>query len=950
VTQTPDGTFYCEHCGAPLPVGSAFCGSCGASTLDDFPTPDPSVPSAHLDPVQNPDWPTSLPQMPGEEPSFTPPPGQPPKDPRAAGGGSSGNHGKRRRQWLVVGLVVLLIGSAVTFIAVRPSKGSTLRVAVVNLPHDSKALIEVTLPNGSDRSLSGSGELTAGSGIYSLAVSPVHVKTDHYFPTKTHQVIHVAAGQMRKVTVDYADIVPATTVVLSSSELAAGTSPSNNRLNLAVGTPILSVGQVVVAGITPMTPEGLLVKVVSVVTSDTSQVADVVTSDTGQMVNTVPATLPEAMPRGQLSATFPIGQTPTATPVDYSPSATATASLENYQPQRVGSADASLIVDKTLAEMNFDYGQHFTDRTAAGIPGCTDEGETSLASVEFTPNVKATFTISAHIDASWGFSAHPTFHFWVTASESLDAGMDANASATCSIQHDWPDPAVILGEFPIDIGIPVVIVSKGQWDAAIDGALTGQAQVSAGESGSFTGGLAYTGGHFSPIKTDSFTPHSVASASLSADVSITTGPSLDFDINDIAGPYLTANGELQAIDTVGSGSANENGVYISAHVTAGMKMDLFGLTNVSHDFGNLITWGPRLLWYPGESSAPSTNITTVASSWTSVPSSGGLSGLSDLFTVRCPTVTTCFAVGQTTSGSGVVATSSDSGTTWSEQNLPPNVGGLEGLYCLNASTCLASGWNTDDVGIVLDTTDGGATWSLQLLPGGATIGDGIACATPTSCLVLAGAPGEAVIAHSSGPAGPWLVVNTVQNANWIDGVACPTANLCLAEALGYNGNQAFSLSRDGGSTWTVAGAPPNTKWLVSLACPTSTSCLAADDLNDGTTSILSTIDGGSIWNQIPTPINNGNLSLVCTSASMCLAAGWTNGSAESDCPSWCIVLPQSGASAAILQTTNGTTWQQEELPQGIEGITSVDCPSTKLCVAVGLDSNQNVVFLLSSGL
>jgi photosystem II stability/assembly factor-like uncharacterized protein len=105
--------------------------------------------------------------------------------------------------------------------------------------------------------------------------------------------------------------------------------------------------------------------------------------------------------------------------------------------------------------------------------------------------------------------------------------------------------------------------------------------------------------------------------------------------------------------------------------------------------------------------------------------------------VACPSVTTCTTVGQTTirSGSvqvGVIAATTDGGTTWHRQRVPTGYTYLAGVACPQVGLCAASGYGPQ---AITATVDGGHTWTPQGPRHGAFL-PGLTCATPSICVAV----------------------------------------------------------------------------------------------------------------------------------------------------------------------------------------------------------------------
>jgi photosystem II stability/assembly factor-like uncharacterized protein len=107
-----------------------------------------------------------------------------------------------------------------------------------------------------------------------------------------------------------------------------------------------------------------------------------------------------------------------------------------------------------------------------------------------------------------------------------------------------------------------------------------------------------------------------------------------------------------------------------------------------------------------------------------------------LWTVSCPSVSTCVAAGR----DSLIATT-DGGTTWVSETPPPSVafGFLVDVSCASTTSCVAVA--SGDPGIpgsaaIIATTDGGATWTTQTIPNGVYSPLAVSCASPSPCTAV----------------------------------------------------------------------------------------------------------------------------------------------------------------------------------------------------------------------
>jgi CHAP domain len=217
------------------------------------------------------------------------------------------------------------------------------------------------------------------------------------------------------------------------------------------------------------------------------------------------------------------------------------------------------------------------------------------------------------------------------------------------------------------------------------------------------------------------------------------------------------------------------------------------------------------------------------------------------------------------------------------------------------------------------------------------------------------APGDLMIWSSSGAGDPGhvAVVSAVTSTsvtfvgeNQGYGMATVPVSGTTVEDNGFKGSPITGwLSHQ----WTVStlGAtstsPPlpadagsgGYAYLESVACPSKTKCVAVGhylDSSDTWQGLIETLSGGS-WKatEVTLPGNaDGNpnaqlTSVACPSTTSCVAVGYYNDS-----------------TSALLVTGSGTNWTATEAPLPADAksgpyayLTSVACPSTTSCVAVG---------------
>jgi hypothetical protein len=189
----------------------------------------------------------------------------------------------------------------------------------------------------------------------------------------------------------------------------------------------------------------------------------------------------------------------------------------------------------------------------------------------------------------------------------------------------------------------------------------------------------------------------------------------------------------------------------------------------------------------------------------------------------------------------------------------------------------------------------------------------VACPTSTTCLAV-GDNGTIDTVKQTSPS----VVSGVDGGAALQGIACPSASLCVIEEPAR-----LIVSTDPTSahpTWTHSAIPPRNDLFAGITCASDTLCLA---WSDSTTVQVSTDPAGaaSTWHPqvVASPSTSTEVaSAVCAPGStLCVASlpGGSNGffSTSSD--------PAAGASS----------WSVTSEPPGTAALVGMTCASATLC-------------------
>jgi photosystem II stability/assembly factor-like uncharacterized protein len=306
--------------------------------------------------------------------------------------------------------------------------------------------------------------------------------------------------------------------------------------------------------------------------------------------------------------------------------------------------------------------------------------------------------------------------------------------------------------------------------------------------------------------------------------------------------------------------------------------------------------------------------------------------LAGLGGVSCPTAEVCFAIGGGPGfpqGKGVIIGTTNGGARWKVLGQPAGPNIFYGITCPTALRCKVAGLGPSDSGTVYSTRDGGAVWVKDPVELGGESFLAIACHPRKTCEV--GGTGVEPLMYGTSDWGKTWSSQSVPDLITVDGLACPTASVCVAS--GYDGKRAslptaaIARTTDGGSRWTAQVVPGGS--ANGVACPTARICAAAvGTVTDRGTrgGMLRTTSGGTTWFRQRLPAGTPELlSVSCPSVSNCMAVGF--------------------GSASWATTDAGRTWTKRPTPAGVADLRSVSCPAVSICEAGGESPDNTAVAL-----
>lgn len=249
-----------------------------------------------------------------------------------------------------------------------------------------------------------------------------------------------------------------------------------------------------------------------------------------------------------------------------------------------------------------------------------------------------------------------------------------------------------------------------------------------------------------------------------------------------------------------------------------------------------------------------------------------------------------------------------------------------GVACATTRNCIAVGG--DEKPFAISTVDGWSSWSSDNLPTGIPSLGGVACSSATNCVAVGpggGATTGAALVTTNGGTS-WSTGEMPQGSPSFIGVSCPSSKHCVAVGpAALSGTVSAAFTNDGGSSWSPASLPDGVLGLDAVSCASDTDCAAVGDYSSA--EILVTTDGGSTWTSATPPKGILVLTVSCPSTSVCLAVGLGERKDSADL-------------VATLTTDGGQEWSDIRVvgkpPANLWGF-GLSCPTTNHCVTVGGD-------------
>lgn len=331
-----------------------------------------------------------------------------------------------------------------------------------------------------------------------------------------------------------------------------------------------------------------------------------------------------------------------------------------------------------------------------------------------------------------------------------------------------------------------------------------------------------------------------------------------------------------------------------------------------------------------------------------------------LFSVACPAVRTCRAVGYYVTPAGLTLMLAEgwNGRRWALERTvqPPRTQAVdvEKIFCLDVAHCTAVGFDKNDEGTPVTVVEvwAGSRWEPRPSPNPTgSVGSGlfgVSCRDVRTCLAVGAASfsGIGVTLAERWNGRRWALQHVPSPSKGtgalLDAVACPRSTTCVAAGsyAGASGHTVSLAEAWNGRTWEVeATENPSGATFTSLegvTCPKPSSCIAVGQYENAAGQYETLAEGwnGTRWRIEATPNPSGAVvsdlgSVSCSSVTSCTAVGdFSSG---------------TGPHFPLAERWNGKEWRLETpaLPAGstTSGFIGVSCPGEDACTAVGFYRN-----------
>ncbi|MCX4564779.1 LppP/LprE family lipoprotein [Streptomyces albogriseolus] len=489
-----------------------------------------------------------------------------------------------------------------------------LQVRVGSLPVGKIGDVTVRGPEGMTEHVTRTSTLTGVKpGRYTITAGRVR-GTDHdLYPPTVEQTATVPAGGRASVTVDYNTVIPHTTKPVDAVEIR---EVDGDSVTLAPGSATarkLAVGDVLVAGVGPDTPEGLLRKVTEVRTSGGEVTAA-----------TQPTTLREAVPQGRLNIVdAPVMSLEEAMRREGTATARHAAFTGPVRTANLLAAGAATGDDPELevdGEGGFSFLHNFADSSsnAGADKDDSKRGEGSLACAgggSLPLLMEAAFTATTPrmtLDTSWDHGRQKGVRWALNASQRAGFGAESNnVEAKCDVRWLYPKKPIRLGVITVSLGsVPVAITVKGALTGVAG--FGGKAAVKVNQESHFEAGIEIPdGGKAKGIATfdNKFILKEPPSFEVEGNIKI--GGRLSFHLygTDV-GPYLDITPGLKLVykENFGRQGTIKTELRGGLYTTAGIDLEWLGFKDSAVEISDLfhidkVLWEKTLRESPADRAA-----------------------------------------------------------------------------------------------------------------------------------------------------------------------------------------------------------------------------------------------------------------------------------------------------------------------------------------------------------
>lgn len=453
-----------------------------------------------------------------------------------------------------------------------------LGVTISDLPTGTVANVTVTDPKGQQTILTASQALSAIPGTYTITAVPVVVGTSTYNAMLTTQMATVTAGNTTNAVVDYKNVVPATTKVLDSTALSSlSVSSDGLTLTMSASSPVaqsLAVGNVIVVPPTSTTgvaPLGMLRKVVSISSSNSQIIA-----------TTQPGTLSQAFQR----LGFLVQNHLTSASIQAVHTAPGVIFRSGASLQRSSNIEISPNAS-TISDPCGGYSLGIFDVPESikitAIPGLTVNGTVEVCSgLNFGMDIVGT-----------GFLGLQPSVNSITATASMGEYADLTLQGDLLSGSFSPKPITLatLDFPPVAVpGLPIWVTPVVSVFVGASGNISSGVSTEVTSAGTFTGGVNYASGTWSPVPLTPSFQFAYQPPTLSASLSAKAYAGIEFDlyIYDIVGPSFKPDAYLDLEANI----ANNPWWALTGGIEGPMSLDvtILGENLASYDLGTLFNY------------------------------------------------------------------------------------------------------------------------------------------------------------------------------------------------------------------------------------------------------------------------------------------------------------------------------------------------------------------------